>query len=88
MQETKMFDKVFKNSVAKILDQCFFVGNMEQTISMLAESTDLSYKTVEKTIEHLEHLGMVKKTRKIGNAQAYQFAVDNVIGYFHHIGEP
>jgi DNA-binding Lrp family transcriptional regulator len=50
---------------------------MEQTISMLADSTNLSYKTVLSVIQRLERLGFIKATRKIGNAQAYRFEVEN-----------
>jgi hypothetical protein len=71
------FAAVFGNPTAKVLDQCLIVGNMEQTISMLAESTDLSYKTVLTVVEKLESLGFMVATRKIGNAQAYRFEVEN-----------
>ena len=69
--------KIFGNPVAKVLDQSLIVGNMEQTISMLAESTNLSYKTVLTVVRKLSQLGFMKPTRKIGNAQAYQFNVTN-----------
>lgn len=71
------FTAVFGNPTAKVLDQCLIVGNMEQTISMLAESTDLSYKTVLTVVEKFEKLGFISATRKIGNAQAYRFEVTN-----------
>ena len=58
------------------------VGNMEQTISMLAESTDLSHKTVMTVVEKLENLGFITTTRKIGNAQAYRFEVENHLSEF------
>jgi len=69
--------RIFGNPVAKVLDQSLIVGNMEQTISMLAESTGLSYKTVSAVVKKLLKLGFMKPTRKIGNAQAYQFNVTN-----------
>ncbi len=68
---------IFENPIAKVLDQSLIVGNMEQTISMLAESTTLSYKTVLSAVEKLEKLGFITATRKIGNAQAYKFEVEN-----------
>ena len=76
------FTAVFGNPTAKVLDQCLIVGNMEQTISMLAESTDLSYKTVLTVVEKLESLGFMTATRKIGNAQAYRFEVKNHLSEF------
>ena len=69
--------RLFKNPMARILDQSFLVGQMEQTIAMLMESTNLSYKTVEKTIKELVKIGYVKPGRKVGNAQTYVFRVDN-----------
>lgn len=76
------FTAVFGNPTAKVLDQCLIVGNMEQTISMLADSTDLSYKTVLSVVEKLESLGFMTATRKIGNAQAYKFEVENHLSEF------
>ncbi len=68
---------VFGGPVARVLDEARIVGNMEQTVSMLAESTRLDFKTVQRALERLVKLGLVKKTRKIGNAQAYRFSVEN-----------
>ena len=67
---------IFGNPVARVLDQSLYVGNMEQTISMLAESTNLSYKTVLSVVKRLERLGFIKASRRIGNAQAYRFEVE------------
>lgn len=71
------FTYIFGNPMARVLDQSLFVGNMEQTISMLSEATDLSYKTVEKAIQRLKKMGLMSFTRKIGNARAYRFEVEN-----------
>ena len=68
--------KIFESPVARIMDQSLLVGNMEQTISMLAESTNLSFKTVQKAVKKLESLGVMAPTRKVGNAQAYKFNVE------------
>lgn len=68
--------QVFGGPVAKVLDQAMHVGNMEQTITMLAESTGLTFKTVQKAIAKLNKLGFVKRSRKIGNAQTYRFDVE------------
>jgi hypothetical protein len=79
---TGPFAAVFGNPTAKVLDQCLIVGTMEQTISMLADSTDLSYKTVLSVVEKLETLGYMTATRKIGNAQAYKFEVESHLSEF------
>lgn len=72
------FTLIFGNTVAKVLDQALIVGDMEQTLGMLSESTDLSYKTVQRAVEHLEALGLMRQTRRIGNARAYSFAVERL----------
>ncbi len=71
------FTSIFGGPTARLLDQALIVGNMEQTITILAESTNLSYKTTKTALEKLEKMGFVAKTRKIGNAQAYRFLVEN-----------
>ena len=68
---------IFNNPVARILDQSLIVGKMEQTISMLTESTNLSYKTVDKVVKSLIELNLMSESRKIGNAKTYIFNVEN-----------
>lgn len=72
-----IFTTIFESPIARLLDQSLLVGNMEQTVSMFAESTNLSYKTVKTSLQKLVKLGFVTPTRKIGNAQAYRFEVTN-----------
>ena len=67
----------FKNPIARVLDQARIMGNMEQTVSMLSEATKLDYETVESAIQHLTSLGLAQPTRKVGNAQAYKFNLEN-----------
>jgi DNA-binding transcriptional regulator GbsR (MarR family) len=62
---------------ARILDQALLLGNAEFTVSGLAEGTDLSFKTVKLFLKHLVDLKWVIATRKMGNAQAYRFNVEN-----------
>ena len=69
--------QVFGGPVARVLDQSAYVGGMEQTIPMLAESTGLSFKTAQKAVLKLNKLGLVKQSRKIGNTQTYRFDVEN-----------
>jgi DNA-binding transcriptional regulator YhcF (GntR family) len=71
------FTGVFGGPAARVLDQALYVGDMEQTIPMLAESTGLSFKTVQKAIERLSKHRLVKRSRKIGGAQTYRFDVKN-----------
>jgi hypothetical protein len=69
--------QVFGGPTAKVLDQAMYVGGMEQTIPMFVESTGLTYKTVQKAVVKLNKLGLVKRSRKVGNAQTYRFDVRN-----------
>jgi DNA-binding transcriptional regulator GbsR (MarR family) len=71
------FTQVFGGPVAKVLDQALYVGNMEQTIPLLVESTGLSFKTVQRAVGQLYKLRLVKRSRKIGNTQTYRFDVGN-----------
>jgi DNA-binding transcriptional ArsR family regulator len=74
---TNLFGNPHGRAIARVLDQSILVGNMEQTARMLADSTELDYKTVQSSLERLERLGLVKKGRKVGNAQTYRFNVEN-----------
>ena len=74
---TSLFGDPHGRAIARVLDQSILVGDMEQTVRMLADSTDLDYKTVQSSLRRLEGLGLVKKGRKVGNAQTYKFSVEN-----------
>jgi len=71
------FTEVFGGPVAKVLDQSLYVGNMEQTIPMLARAACVDFKTAQKAIKKLHKMGLVKRSRKISNAQTYRFDVEN-----------
>jgi hypothetical protein len=71
------FSSIFGGPIARLFDQAYIVGNSEQTISMLSESTNLSYKTTKDALMKLVNMGFVIPTRRIGNAQAYKFHVEN-----------
>jgi predicted transcriptional regulator len=67
---------------ARILDQALLLGTAEFTVSGLAEGTNLSYKTVQSYLKLLEDIDWVSETRKMGNAQAYQFNIRNHMSNF------
>jgi len=69
--------RIFRDPTARIIEEARIFGNMEQTVSMLSDATKLDYKTVKSVLKHLMDVGFVQKTRKIGNAQAYRFNVEN-----------
>lgn len=74
---TNLFGNPQGRAIAKVLDQAVLVGNMEQTVRMLADSTALDYKTIQKSLKRLETRRLVRKSRKVGNAQTYKFTVEN-----------
>ena len=76
-----LFGDAHGRATARVLDQSILVGNMEQTVRMLADSTELDYKTVQFSLRMLEGLRLVKKGRKVGNAQTYRFDVENDLHY-------
>jgi len=76
-EEAGPLTHIFGSVEAKILDQSLLVGYMEQTIRMLSDSTGLSFKTVQATVERFVAKKFMSPTRKIGNAQAYRFNVEN-----------
>jgi DNA-binding transcriptional regulator GbsR (MarR family) len=67
---------------ARVLDQALLLGSGEFTVSGLADGTGLSYKTVQAYLKHLERINWVTETRKMGNAQAYRFNVENHMSSF------
>ncbi len=63
----------------RILDQSLLIGSLEFTVSVLAEATNLSYKTVKSCLEHLQEIGWIQPTRMLGNAQAYKFETEETL---------
>ncbi len=74
---TTLFGNPQGRAIAKVLDQSVLIGNMEQTVRMIADSTNLDYKTIQKSLTRLEKYGFVEKSRKVGNAQTYRFNMGN-----------
>ncbi len=72
---TTLFGNPQGRAIAKVLDQSTLDGTMEQTVRMISDSTNLDYKTIQKSLKRLERYGFVKKSRKVGNAQTYKFNV-------------
>jgi len=66
-----------RNPTKRILDHARIAGSMELTVPALAEATKLDIETVQSAMLQLARLGIAQPTRKIGNAQAYKFIVQN-----------
>jgi len=73
--------KLCDSAIGRILDQSLLFGNLEFTVSILANATDLTFSTVKSCLKRLESIKWVDPTRKLGNAQAYRFNVNHMSGF-------
>jgi len=69
------------SAIGRILDQSLLLGKLEFTVSILAEATGLTYKTVKSCLKRLEGIKWVVPTRRLGNAQAYSFNINHMSGF-------
>jgi predicted transcriptional regulator len=60
-----------RNATAKILDFFLIYKEVDHTESQIAQFSNVSFKTAVKDIKRLEELGIIKMTRKVGNAKLY-----------------
>lgn len=67
----------FPSPEARVLDQALLVGNMKQTIGMLAESTALHEKTVEKVVREFVAKGWMKEEGDLEGEVAFCFNASN-----------
>lgn len=58
------FASIFGGPTARLLDQALIVGKMEQTITILAESTNLSYKTTKEATRETGQNGLRRCDQK------------------------
>lgn len=49
---------------------------------ILRGNSDVSFRHALKAIDRLEDLGLIKKTRKVGRAQMYQYNMENSAARF------
>jgi len=61
-----------RNATAKILDFFLIYKELDHTESQIAQFSNVSFKTAVKDIKRLEELGIIKMTRKVGNAKLYK----------------
>ena len=60
-----------RNATAKILDFFLIYKELDHSESQIAQFSKVSFKTAIKDIKRLEDLGIIKMTRKVGNAKLY-----------------
>jgi len=78
--------RIFGGPTARILDEADIVGNMEQTISMLSESTGLDNRTVKTVLTRLKKFRLIRKGRKSGKNQTYRFNVETTLRHLVNWG--
>lgn len=69
------FSAIFSDSMGRILDQSLLMGNLAFTIAIMAEGTNLTFKTAQKHVQRLLGLKWVSEKGKRGNARTYSFNV-------------
>lgn len=60
-----------RNATSKILDFFLIYKELDHSESQIAQFSNVSFKTAVKDIKRLEELGIIKMTRKVGNAKLY-----------------
>jgi len=79
---TTSFIKVFGNTpTIKVLDTLLQSQNIfyDWSIAEICENSKVSLVTVNKIIEHLTKLGVVKNTRKVGKAEMFTLDDSNIM---------
>jgi hypothetical protein len=70
------FFQLFRSPEARVLDQACIVGWMRQTVSMLAESANLTPMKTREIVRRLRRQGLIRKGTRQGRIQAYRFNVE------------
>ena len=65
-------------SETRILEQCWRLGtcSVREVLDSLPEDEQVAYTTVQTLVYRLEEKGALRKSRKIGNAQLFEPAID------------
>jgi predicted transcriptional regulator len=63
---------------ARVLEQCWKLGrcSVREVLESLPEEERVAYTTVQTLVSRLEQKGALRRTRKIGNAQLFEPAID------------
>ncbi len=68
-----------RNATAKLLDFFLIYKELDHSESQIAQFSNVSFKTAVKDIKRLEELGIIKMTRKVGNAKLYTINKDSEV---------
>lgn len=69
-------------ATARILDFMNVFRDWDYSKRDIARNSDVSFRHASKAIDRLEDLGLIKKTRKVGRAQMYQYNMENSAARF------
>ena len=73
-------------ATAQIIDHFALMDNYEYSKTEIAEASEVSLRTVIRTIPLLEKYGLIRHTRSIGQAEMYKTNKDNpIIQYLQKI---
>jgi hypothetical protein len=75
-------ESVFPGSKSKILDFLLVFREWDYSISDIAKSAGLSFKTALNEIRDLEKQQIVTKTRTVGKATMYKFNIKSKQGFY------
>lgn len=65
-------ERLFGSSIARLIDFFILYDQWDYSKTDIAESAQVSTRTVTRAIPYLEEHGMIKRTRTVGNAEMYQ----------------
>jgi hypothetical protein len=81
---TKLFGDGYGPAVAKVLDIANIVGNMEQTVPMLAEGAHLRETETSAVVNRLLKYGLIRESGWMGLRKAYRFNVESSLRHLIH----
>ena len=65
-------ERLFNSSIARLIDFFTLYDEWDYSKTDIAESAEVSIRTVLRAIPYLEEHHMIKHTRKVGKAEMYQ----------------
>lgn len=75
-------ESVFPGSTSKILDFLATFKDWDYSVSDIAKSSGISFKTALHEIKNLEQQGVLSRTRTVGKAIMYKLNLDSKQGFY------
>jgi DNA-binding transcriptional ArsR family regulator len=87
-EHPRVFDRIFHNATARVLDFLILLRECDYTESEIARRTGLTPITVSKELETLVSENLAKKTRKIGRSHLYALNyAENIRGLIQYVDD-